>query len=102
MKIDNIHQGKIKGLSGDRNIHEDDKVSRRGKSRIGKRPSNEVSRLSQLVSKARIASEGVSDIRHERIAEVQQRLADGFYDSKEVREELIARLAERLRTIMSR
>jgi anti-sigma28 factor (negative regulator of flagellin synthesis) len=102
MRINDVNQAKIKGLSGERNIHEDEKVTRREDSKAGKGQPNEVSELGRIVSQARVAVEKIDEVRPEKMAEVQQRIADGYYDTDEVREELVARLADRLKFIMNR
>ncbi len=100
MKINNIDQGRIKDLSGDRNVQSEEKAVRRGKSKVGRKAASGVSSLGRLVSKARVRAEAIGHVRGERIAEVQQRIEDGYYDTDEVREQVVRKLADRLKRLM--
>ncbi|MBN1164711.1 MAG: flagellar biosynthesis anti-sigma factor FlgM [Candidatus Krumholzibacteriota bacterium] len=99
MKINNIQQGKIDQLKKDRDVEEKAKSAHHTKAGKVKKPATEVSRTSRMVSRAKVAAEALSDIREERIAQVKQRMAEGYYDSPEVQEELAAKIAEHLKQI---
>ena len=102
MKINNINQGKIKELAGDKNVQSNEKAGSGKKHAVPSRATGDVSSLSRLVSRARIESEKVSEVRPEKVEEAKQKIARGFYDTDEVKSKLVGKLAERLRTIMKR
>ena len=102
MKINNISQGEINRLSGGRNIREHEASGDKVKPKENRKSANQLSELSKLVSRAKIKASGIDNVREEKIAEVRQRLVEGYYNSPEVRDELASKLAEKLKSLMSR
>ncbi|MBU8922783.1 MAG: flagellar biosynthesis anti-sigma factor FlgM [Bacteroidales bacterium] len=106
MKINNIRQGKVNDPSASRDAEKNrESAARTGPGQgtgSSTKEASEVSETSRLVSRARIEAEKTGDVRADRVAEVKQRLADGYYDSDEVRESIASRLAAHLKQIMDR
>jgi len=102
MKINNISQGEINRLSGGRSIKDNEASGNKAKSKESRKSASQLSELSKLVSRARVKAAGIDNVREEKIAEVRQRLAEGYYNSPEVRDELASRLAEKLKSFTGR
>ncbi len=100
MKINNIQQNKIGGSVNDRAVEEKRRTDS-GKSGVVETrvSANGLSRTSQLISMAKVAAGKISDIREDRVEDVKRRLADGYYDSPEVQDELAARITDHLKRI---
>ena len=105
MKINNIRHSKVNDPSASRDAEKNrESAARTGSPGTGSsaKEASEVSETSRLVSRARIEAEKTGDVRADRVAEVKQRLADGYYDSDEVRESIASRLAAHLKQILDR
>ena len=102
MKINNINQGKIGGLRGEKDLRSEDVGSRREGAAVQRSTESDLSSVGRLASRARAEAEGIEDVRPDRIAEVQAKLEAGAYDTDEVKERVVAKLAERLRSLFGR
>jgi len=102
MKIQNINQGKIQGATTDKEVSAEEKTSSTSNKPIKKKDEKSLSRMAELVSRAKARAESVPEVRENRIKEVEQKLNSGAYDDIKVKEELSLRLARRIKNILSK
>lgn len=103
MKITNINHGKIKGTADSRSVTREEELrGRTGRPESGGRSAAELSKLGRLVARARVAAQGVDEVRADAVARAKERVASGYYDSEEVRDRLAGKLAERLKSLINR
>ena len=100
MKVDNrINLGQL-GNAGKQQPIEKKQEQTAEKSAPSAEKSS-VSKLAQLIQKAKVHADNLDDIRADKIALAEQRLADNFYDRPEVRDELAAKLTEAIKDTSS-
>lgn len=99
MKINNISRGRIRELDDRKDIQPGE--TEKSKSETGgvKRTESGISRLGQIVSRAKIEAEGVEEVRDDKVEQARERLESGYYDKEEVKEEIASRLAEKLKEL---
>ncbi len=102
MKIQNINQGKIQGPATDKEISTEEKVSSTSSKPIKKKDEKALSRMAELVSRAKAQADSVPEVREERVKEVEQKLNSGAYDDIKVKEELSLRLARRIKKLLGK
>jgi len=103
MKINNIRYNKLEDLTGKKDVEKNKEAKGSVRKSSDKKASNlsanELSKTGKLISKARVKLNDITDVREEKIAEIKAKLAEGYYDSEEVKEETVARLARHLKRI---
>ena len=102
MKIQNINQSKIQGPSTGKEVLKDGQVSSTSSKSVKKKDKKALSRLAELVSRAKVQAESVQEVREEKIKEVEQKLNSGEYEDARVKEELSLRLARRIKNLLGR
>jgi len=102
MKIQNINQGKIQGPATEKEVSTEERISSTSNKPIKKKDEKRLSRMAELVSRAKARAESVPDIREERVKEVEQKLNSGAYDDIKVKEELSLRLARRIKNLLGK
>jgi len=102
MKVNGIHQGKVGNLEGNKEVLREKNVSQSGGKAQNTRDGKSVSESARTVSRARVEADKSTDVREERIAQVEARLKAGDYESKEVKDELASRLTRKLKQLLRR
>lgn len=101
MKIHNVNQSKVQNLESEKDISREDKVSSSSKP-ANKKDEKSLSKMAELVSKARLRAESAEDVREKRIREVEEKLKAGAYEQEKVKEELSRRLARHMKKLLGR
>ncbi|MBN2071826.1 MAG: flagellar biosynthesis anti-sigma factor FlgM [Candidatus Krumholzibacteriota bacterium] len=106
MKINNIRYNKLDDMTGkkevEKNATKESPVMESSEKKRSTISTNDLSKTGKLISKAWMKLDSITEVREEKIAEIKAKLADGYYDSDEVKEETVARLAEHLKRITDR
>jgi hypothetical protein len=97
MKINNVNQGKIEELTN-RNSVEKNEKSGGDRERAGETGGNtsQLSRLGNLIYRARVEASRTDNVRQEKVQKARQRIEQGYYDSPGVRSKLVSKLAEKV------
>jgi len=97
MKINNIKHGQIEGLNNKDNIQRNEHPEKRGgRTKEADRSASRLSRLGNLIYKARVEASRNDNVRNEKVEQARQRIEEGYYNSPGVRSKLVSRLAEKV------